>query len=58
MGFVGMITSVKPSAIQYARMNNAGEMPRDAQMGATMGTTSIIFAEAEPINICKTRIRK
>jgi hypothetical protein len=57
-GFVGRITSVNPSAMQYAKITIEGESPSAPATGNTIGMTSISFAEAEPINTCKNKIKK
>ena len=55
---MGNIISVKPSAMQYVKITVAGEIPRAEQTGIIIGIISIIFDEAEPINICKNKIKK
>ena len=52
------MTSVKPSAMQYVSISVVGEMPSVAHIGNTMGIISIIFADDEPIKICKNKMRK
>ena len=57
-GFVGRMTSVKPSAMQYAKMTMDGESPIAEAKGITMGIKSKSFADAEPIKNCKNKINK
>ena len=55
-GFVGKKTSENPSAIQYTNINKLGEIPMTEQIGNKIGINKKIFADAEPINICKIKI--
>ena len=57
-GLVGKITSVKPSAMQYVKIMTVGDKPSVVAIGKMMGIISIIFADDEPMKICKNKIRK
>ena len=58
MGLVGIITSVNPSAMQYAKMISEGEIPSAVATGIMIGITKKILAEADPIKNCKKKISK
>lgn len=55
---MGIITSVKPSAMQYISINKLGDIPITEQIGSSIGITKKILADAEPINICKISTNK
>ena len=57
-GLVGKITSVNPSAMQYVKIITVGDKPSVVAIGNMMGIISIIFADDEPMKICKNKIRK
>ena len=57
-GFVGKIMSEKPSAMQYIKMSKLGDNPITLHIGSSIGIIKKIFADADPIKICKININK